>query len=335
MATDIDSIVDACSTQVVCLFDGAQIGDAASLESALPEGVRVVVIPEPDQAESVLRPQDIASQFKQATGAETVIVIEDRKKDLSYVASDGDATAIATAVNSQGKDDGGEAVAAIAGTLAETTPNEGPTAGSGDAGAGGGIAVIAGVVILLAAAATVTAVLISRSRKGSRALGSSRALEKQLASALHGEDGEFIRRAIDELQDRAKSDPELGGRIQPLIGHLSELFARVRRRGTEQQLRLLTVQYKDTLTKLTKAVADDYYGDISRNPQFWSDPEARLHEVRLAVESVDRQAVENIRQVNESRDLEFKVALDSLIKNVDEAKLSDVYGDRAAGEREK
>ena len=64
------------------------------------------------------------------------------------------------------------------------------------------------------------------------------------------------------------------------------------------------------------------------NPQYWSNPEGRLAEVSLAIDSVDQQAVENIRQVNESRDLEFKVALDSLIKTVNEAKLSDVYTDR-------
>ena len=50
--------------------------------------------------------------------------------------------------------------------------------------------------------------------------------------------------------------------------------------------------------------------------------------MRRAVEAVDQEAVENIKQVNESRDLEFKVALDSLIKTVSEAKLSDVYTDR-------
>jgi hypothetical protein len=109
---------------------------------------------------------------------------------------------------------------------------------------------------------------------------------------------------------------------------VSELMIRVRRRGTEQQTRLLQAQYKDTLSKLLKALGDDYYGDITRNPRFWNDAESRLDQVRHAVDSVDLQAVENIKQVNESRDLEFKVALDALTRTVAEAKLSDVYTDR-------
>ena len=325
MVDNIGEIVDACGSQTVCQVDGASISNASELGGVLPSGVRVVVIPSPDQAENVLSSGTIASQFKQATGADTVIVIEDRKKDLSFVASDGDATAIATALNSQGKDDGGEAVAAIASTLVPTDA-PGDSAATNDLGAG--IAVGVGVVILFAAAATVAVTLIRRSRKSGRALGSARRLEKELSSALRGEDGEFIRHAIEGLRERAAAHPDLGDRIRTLAEHVSELFVRVRQRGTEQQLRLLTVQYKDTLAKLTKALADDYYGDIRRNPQYWSNPEERAREVQRAVESVDAQLVENIKQVNESRDLEFKVALASLIRTVDEAKLSDVYTDR-------
>ncbi|PIJ52449.1 hypothetical protein BMH30_02940 [Leucobacter sp. OLES1] len=113
------------------------------------------------------------------------------------------------------------------------------------------------------------------------------------------------------------------GALRP--GSLDEFVGQAKVR---KQLRLLLVQYRDTLSKLLKALADDYYGDVQRNPQYWSNPQGRLTEVQRAVDSVDQQAVENIRQVNESRDLEFKVALDSLIKAVNDAKLSDVYSDR-------
>ena len=68
--------------------------------------------------------------------------------------------------------------------------------------------------------------------------------------------------------------------------------------------------------------------DILRNPQYWSNAEDRLAEVREAVEAVDLESLENTRQVNESRDLEFEVALDSLTRAVAEPGLSDVYTDR-------
>lgn len=185
----------------------------------------------------------------------------------------------------------------------------------------------------------------------------------RLEDALQGEDGGQISAAIAELRDlaavygsrehlkpaqgshpvfetiyenftraagRQNASPDHSARILPLTEHITDLFVRVRQSGTDQQLRLLISQYKDTLAKLTKALADDYYGDVLRNPHYWSDPEDRIREVQRAIEAVDLQAVENIRQLNESRDLEFQVALDSLIRTIDEAKLSDVYSDRAA-----
>lgn len=321
--TTIDQIIQVCGDRTVCLVDGAAISNSDTLASVLPSGVRVVVIPAPDQAQSVSS-GTVATEFKAATGAQTVIVIEDRAKDRFGVASDGDATRIATELNSQNLPDGGDAVASIASTLASPAPTA-----AGGQGDGGGLWLVGGgVLILLAAGAAVGALLIRRARRSKRAIGSSRKLEKQLAAALHGADGEFVRDAIDELRDRAGAYPEIGDRLRGLSEHVSELFVRVRSRGTDQQVRLLLVQYRDTLSKLSKALADDYYGDVQRNPQYWSNPQDRLGEVQRAVDSVDQQAVENIRQVNESRDLEFKVALDSLIKAVNDAKLSDVYSDR-------
>lgn len=323
MVSTIEQIVQICGDRAVCLVDGAAISSPDTLAAALPSGARVLVIPAPDQAQSVSS-GTVATQFKAATGARTVIVIEDRAKDRFGVASDGDANRIATELNSQNLPDGGDAVANIASTLVSAAP-----ATTGSEGAGGAPWIIgSGVLILLAAGAAVTTLLIRRSRNAKRAVGSSRELEKQLDAALHGENGEFVRDAIDELRRLAGAYPELGPRLNGLSEHVSELFVRVRGRGTEQQLRLLLVQYRDTLSKLLKALAEDYYGDVQRNPQYWSNPQGRLTEVQRAVESVDQQAVENIRQVNESRDLEFKVALDSLIKAVNDAKLSDVYSDR-------
>ncbi|WP_449278328.1 hypothetical protein [Leucobacter sp. GX24907] len=326
--SDIDTIIETCGNQPVCLYDGASISNAAELQGALPDGVQVVVIPQPDQAESV-QSSAIASGVQQATGSDTVIVIEDRAQDRFAVSSDQDAAAISESLYSQGEADGGVAVASVAATL-------NPSGGSGDGGDGlpvGGI--LFGIIGVLAVAGAITGLALglrkrSRNRAG-KALAANRKLQKELSDALDGEDGEFVEDAIERLVDRAEALPDLAPRILGLQGHVSELFVRVRKRGTNQQVRLLQAQYKDTLSKLLKALDDDYYGDILANPQYWSHPEARLTEVQRAVDSVDQQAVENIRQVNESRDLEFQVALDSLIKTVDEAKLSDVYSDRGEG----
>jgi hypothetical protein len=323
--TDPDEVVAACGDRTVCQFDGASISNASELGNALPDGVREIVIPQPNQAENVPS-STLASQVKDATGSDTVIVIEDHPaRDRFAVASDGDATAITEALYSQSEADGGVAVAAIGHTLtpgSAQAPAESPVSG--------------GLVIGGAALVTVLVIagglaMLARKRRGARrdrGIAGSRRVEKELAAALSGENGEFVRESIAELRERAAVYPDIGARISALADHVSELMIRVRRRGTEQQTRLLQAQYKDTLSKLLKALGDDYYGDITRNPRFWNDAESRLDQVRHAVDSVDLQAVENIKQVNESRDLEFKVALDALTRTVAEAKLSDVYTDR-------
>lgn len=322
--TEVEQIIESCGSQAVCQYDGATISNASDLANALPPGVQVVVIPQPDQAES-LPSSVLASGLLSATEADTVIVIEDRASDRFAVASNQDATAITEALYSQGQADGGVAVAGIAQTL--VPPDDGES-GAGVDGMGLGGVLVAAALAVAVVGGALGLFFTRRASKARKAMTSSRELERELAEALKGEDGQFVRQAILRLDERAATLPHIGPRIAGLSGHVAELFVRVRRRGSDQQIRLLQAQYKDTLSKLLGALDDDYYGDIHANPHFWSNPEARLEEVGRAVESVDRQAVENIRQVNESRDLDFQVALDSLIKTVNEAKLSDVYRDR-------
>ncbi|MFV0432754.1 MAG: hypothetical protein ACK5LO_02050 [Leucobacter sp.] len=198
-------------------------------------------------------------------------------------------------------------------------------------------------------------------KKGAPAITPAPAPGEVLAAALQGADGGSITDAIAELRDLAavygsrahlaaeevphpvvgalyehfprmrpeEPQPDFSAGILPLTDHVTDLFVRASQSGSEQQLRLLIQEYRGTLAKLTMALADDYYGDILRNPHYWSNPNDRISEVYRAVAAVDLQVVENIRQLNESRDLEFKVALDSLTSILNDAKLSDVYSDRA------
>lgn len=321
--TDATEVADACGDRVVCEVDGAAISNASQLEGVLPEGVRVVVIPRPDQAQSVPS-GSLAAQLRTATDADTVIVIEDHPgQDRFAVAAGGDEAGITESLYAQSEADGGIAVAAIADTLAP-----GGAAQPSPAAPGGTGLVIGVVAVALAVVVVGGLLVLVRARRRSRGVAGSRRMERELRAALLGENGEQVRESIDALRERAAVDPALGPRIVALADHVAELMVRARRRGSEQQTRLLQAQYKDTLAKLLKALGDDYYGDILRNPRFWNDADRRLEEVREAVRSVDVQAVENIRQVNESRDIEFQVALDALTRTVAEAKLSDVYPDR-------
>lgn len=315
-----DAVVTACGSQPVCLYGDASISNAPRLRSSLPDGVQVVVIPQPDQAQSVSS-SSIAAAVKDAGRARTVIVIEDQPaKDRFAVASDDDAASISKALYGQNEADGGVAVAAIRSDL---VPPE-----TGGVPLGVVASIITSVVVLVGGGVGIVAARRRRAVRGARRQQQDKQLRKDLDDALDGPDGRYVREAVDRLGDLAAGYPGIGQRISALAGHITDLFVRVERRGTDQQMRLLQSQYKDTLSKLLKGLSPDYYGDILANPQYWSGPEARTAEVHRAIDAVDHQVIDNIRQVNESRDLEFQVALGSLVRAVDEAKLSDVYSDQ-------
>lgn len=322
-----EDIAAQCAEQTVCLYDGASIEHASELSTSLPEGIQVVVVPAISSAESVPA-STIANAAKQSSGAETVILIEDRVTDRFVVVSDDPdfGVEVTKDLYQSGEYDGGLALTAISDTLSGETVTEpiGPLWSDSLGAFQTGISVVSGILVAAVVAGLV--VWSVRRRRSPKAISMRR--EREFLAALDGEDGEFVEQAMETLGERSRMFPGLSEQITSLTKHVSDLFVRVKKRGREQQMRLLQSEYRNTLEKLLKAVHPDYLGDILQNPQYWSRPDERIREVQLAVTSVDQQALENIRQVNESRDLEFQVVLDSLIKTVDEAKLSDVYPDR-------
>jgi hypothetical protein len=118
--------------------------------------------------------------------------------------------------------------------------------------------------------------------------------------------------------------------ISLVIADAQELFRRLRRHGSAQQARLAEAKYADVLKKLVLAVEQDHYQDIIDNPRLWQSVAERLGAIGGALAAVHQQVLDNIKQVNASKDLEFQVALDSLLESDQAAKLSDAYGGQSA-----
>lgn len=176
--TEAADIVAACEEQPVCLYDGASISDPSSLASALPQNVRVVVIPQPDQAESV-QSTTLAAKVRELTGTGTIILIEDHPgADRFAVASKSDQAKITESLYSQGESDGGTAVLSVASSLNSTesevaTVQETP-------GFDGGV-IVAAVAALITIGAIVGGIMLVVRRRSKRARGraaGSRRLEK-------------------------------------------------------------------------------------------------------------------------------------------------------------
>jgi Tfp pilus assembly protein PilN len=132
---------------------------------------------------------------------------------------------------------------------------------------------------------------------------------------------EELRRQLERLQSLAIQHKDVNSPLLPklnsILGNAQELFKRISSKLDTQAGRLAAVNYTDTLGKLNKALAPDYYLDIVAHPNLWENSEKRLAEVARAVEATDAQIIQNIRQVNASQDIAYSVALDSLVNAVD------------------
>ena len=117
--------------------------------------------------------------------------------------------------------------------------------------------------------------------------------------------------------ERASTGDEVSatvvGQVDSLVANVTELFRRLRLKADKAQRGLAQAEYEDKLDKLIAALDRDYLLDLLANPRLWDNPEHRVREVQTAIEAVDAQLLDNIRQVNARRGLVFRVPLGSLI----------------------
>lgn len=116
--------------------------------------------------------------------------------------------------------------------------------------------------------------------------------------------------------------------MNSILLHLNELFTRLERKGVENQKSLAELEYSNTLKQLNNALGSDYYLDIAQNSRLWDRSGERLAEVEAAAKAVDNQLLLNIRQVNSSKDLDFRVALEGMLRSVDAPSAQDMVNPR-------
>ena len=109
------------------------------------------------------------------------------------------------------------------------------------------------------------------------------------------------------------------------VNNVQQLFIRLEKRGSTEKKRIAVVEYEDKLTKLIEGLGDNYFLDIAKDPNLWDNAVHRMVEVHDAVEMVNLQLIENIRQVNASKDLEFRVVLNALTGPKNNPTVKDIY----------
>ncbi|TFD57704.1 TM2 domain-containing protein [Cryobacterium suzukii] len=103
------------------------------------------------------------------------------------------------------------------------------------------------------------------------------------------------------------------GQIDSVVSNVTELFRRLSVKADEAQRGLARAEYEDKLGKLAAALDRDYLLDVLANPRLWDNPDKHIRDVQGAIEAVDVQLLDNIRQVNGHRGLVYQVALGGLM----------------------
>jgi hypothetical protein len=342
----------------VCPLDGTVLEvDQAVLADALPNGIALAVVPESrlETAVATMSAGQLASRLATGAGSAVLVVVDKANGRDSFGLAGGDLTDdqisdVLTVLNQSQAASGEQAITASAAELADIfAPGaaETPAAAHSDSDSpvksflrftGVVLAIIVGGVILLVAGLVLIVVLILR-RSSPKRRGRHPVDKKLFDKSTHADAVERWLLKLRELADLYAAKPSrykaLGRpihlQINSVIGDVQELFRRLRARGSAQQTRLAEAKYSDVLKKLVLAVDRDYYQDIIDNPRLWSGAPGRVDAIGRALAAVHEQVLENIKQVNASKDLEFQVALDSLLESQRAAKLSDVYGDGPDG----
>lgn len=175
----------------------------------------------------------------------------------------------------------------------------------------------------------------AQAREQAKAEARAEEEERQRNSITQEINGELPKDLSDKLNkiqswtsnSIAKDDREFALEIKEMVSRFLILFERLNDRGTPQQKNLVMVSYSDMLNKISLALSDRYYLDIVQHPGLWDNPEDRIAQVKKAVAGTSFQLLENIKQINGARDLDFKAALEALAGFMDAPNVEDLYGD--------
>ncbi|MFG6492960.1 hypothetical protein [Microbacterium sp. P03] len=303
----VDDAVDGLAQGHV--FVSSEVDGAAALTSSLQQQISdasIGVAVFSDNAALEASGPEIVSQLAERTGYDTIIVAVggDLSAGSRVIEPAGEAMRMANQAEGSATSVG-QALTETIQSVVAASDQPSPAAGSD----GGPLIGVVLVVVALVAVVGVTWGVV-RGRR-SRADGAGRGLPDEMrahVAALRALSGEY-----DAVGARGNGiAAQTGAEIAVIAANVTELFARLGRRNDEQS-GIAATEYDDKLRKLTAALDRDYLLDILTHPNLWDDPGGRIDEVRGAVTAVSEELVENIKQVNARRGLQFQVSLDGLI----------------------
>lgn len=131
-----------------------------------------------------------------------------------------------------------------------------------------------------------------------------------------GKEVSAMRELIEKHQEKGLTMS--AEKLVSLDKRLGDLFTRLEKKGTNEQVSMAAVKYQDLLKKVIYIMDEGHYIDVALNPELWNKPELRKQNSLDCVDAVDKQILENIKQLNDSQDLEFNITMQALLSNSDD-----------------
>ena len=122
-----------------------------------------------------------------------------------------------------------------------------------------------------------------------------------------------LRQAYFQASATNPSAGMLAEQIDLLVDNTVELFQRLSSKASTSQRRRALAEYDENLGTFVAVLGHDYGLDLIANPRFWDDPDQRLASVHAALQAVDSQLLDNIKQVNARQKLIFDSGVDRLM----------------------
>lgn len=317
----ITDAANALSSGESYIAPGINAGDLQGVYDGTAVGVVVL----PADEFNAFEPSQMAQQIysKVSDSYDTVIVVKD---DPASATQYGVApTEISSDVWAVIGENPNSAEGAIDGLVADkgelvaltSTSADVPAAGGGDGVDAGPIVVGGGGVILgIAAVFAVSRFIAKRNKNRVRGVTSNAIKDREFRNSLD--------RFAELVRLHANAQLPTTESMRSILGHLNNLFTRLEKKGAGNAKQLAEVNYKGILQKLNETLGEDYYMDIAADPKLWDRPGQRKAEVEQALAAVDDQVLENIKQVNASKDLDFRVALETILSSADRPNASDM-----------
>lgn len=344
----VNDAVNGLGNSSVYIDSDVSLSHSDKISSELNNShVDVVVLP--PLAVDTYSASDVATMIRSKTGESTIVVVVDNTNsgDRIGVSSAKNQDEIATVLNEALGKSNGDAGEAISSTVQDV---KSLSAGGSDAATDGRfnlafVFVPLGILFALAVTAVVS-VVIYRPKKDKDSIEYRVVTNRKGQSAETEAPNKFsellpesLVPSMKQLSDLIRKHNKLpkdslSPDLKIIIDNVQELFTRLKNKGTESQQRIAEVEYADKLPKLIEALGSNYYMDIVEHDDLWDNPQERLDSVTGAVKAVEKQLIANIRQVNASKDLEFQVALGSLMGPADGTTMKDIYKTNSLEKRE-